>query len=97
MKSFGPFKANADAAMNNLKQLQERRNEELQLYSAYLDNLQAKRDQQIKSIQGFLTVAKSNAELLAKARGGEVGIAEKQATRVGAAQTALSGTGVPGW
>ena len=91
---FDGIKAEGEAAQGALQEINDLRNNEIDNYGSYLDNVQSKWDEQLEGIQDYTGVVRSNAELLAKARGGEQSLAAKQNARVAAAGTALSGTGV---
>ena len=91
---FDGIKVEGEAAQGALQEINDLRNNELDNYGSYLDNVQSKWDEQLEGIQDYTGVVRSNAELLAKARGGEQSLVAKQNARVAAAGTALSGTGV---
>jgi hypothetical protein len=91
---FDGIKVEGEAAQGALQEINDLRNLEIDNYGSYLDNVQSKWDEQLEGIQDYTGVVRSNAELLAKARGGEQSLAAKQNARVAAAGTALSGTGV---
>ena len=75
----------------SLKQLLENRNKALEQFDSYLQELQKRRQAEIKARQNLVDVLEKGVELRAKARGTEITSQEKQDFRLRAAQQGLQG------
>ena len=91
---FGPIKEGGEAAQQGLQKINELRNNEIANYASYLDNLQTKRDADLKLMQSVLSANDKARDLVAQARGVDVSARDKEISRRRSAQLNLAGTGV---